>query len=87
MFFLSEGLILSLGCMSMDLMVFLTLEADLSVCVLEQLFEGFTQTWKIRCRNEAEDTGRALTQFHSFIDKSMTHNSTRAQRARNFNSN
>ena len=37
--------------------------------------------------NRSEDTGRALTQFHSFIDKRMTHNSTRAQRARNFNSN
>ena len=31
----------------------MTLEADLDVCVLEQLFEGFTQTQKIRCRNEA----------------------------------
>ena len=31
----------------------LTLEADLDVCALEQLFEGFTQTQKIRCRNEA----------------------------------
>ena len=37
--------------------------------------------------NRSEDTGRALTQFHSFIDKRMTRNSTRAQRARNFNSN
>ena len=37
--------------------------------------------------NRSEDTGRALTQFHSFIDKRMTHNSTRAERARNFNSN
>ena len=37
--------------------------------------------------NRSEDMGRALTQFYSFIDKRMTHNSTRAQRARNFNSN
>ena len=37
--------------------------------------------------NRSEDTGRALTQFHSFIDKRMTRNSTKAQRARNFNSN
>ena len=37
--------------------------------------------------NRSEDTGRAHTQFHSFIDRRMTHNSTRAQRARNFNSN
>ena len=38
-------------------------------------------------KNRSEDTDRVLTQFHSFIDKRMTHNSTRAQRARNFNSN
>ena len=37
--------------------------------------------------NRSADMGRALTQFHSFIDKRMTHNSTRAQRARNLNSN
>ena len=37
--------------------------------------------------NRSEDTGRALTQFHSFIDKRMTRNSSRAQRSRNFNSN
>ena len=37
--------------------------------------------------NKSEDTDRALTQFHSYIDKMMTHNSTRAHRARNFNSN
>ena len=37
--------------------------------------------------NRSEDTDRALTQFHLYIDKRMTHNSTRAQRARNFNSN
>ena len=35
----------------------------------------------------SEYRGRALTQFHSFIDKRMTHNSTRTQRAKNFNSN
>ena len=38
-------------------------------------------------KNRSEDTERALTQFHSYIDKRMTHNSTRAHRARNFNSN
>ena len=38
-------------------------------------------------KNRSEDTDRVLTQFHSFIDKRMTHNSTRAQRTRNFNSN
>ena len=37
--------------------------------------------------NRSEDTGRLLTQFHSFIDKRMTSNSTRAQRAKNPNSN
>ena len=37
--------------------------------------------------NRSEDTGRVLTQFHSFIDKRMTGNSTRAQRAKNSNSN
>ena len=37
--------------------------------------------------NRSEDTGRALTQFHSYIDKRMTHNSARAHRAKNFNSN
>ena len=38
-------------------------------------------------KNRSEDTDRALTQFHSYIDKRMTHNSTRSHRARNFNSN
>ena len=37
--------------------------------------------------NRSEDTGRALAQFHSFIDKRMTRNSSRAQRSRNLNSN
>ena len=37
--------------------------------------------------NRSEDTDRALTQFHSYIDKRMACNSTRAHRARNFNSN
>ena len=37
--------------------------------------------------NRSEDMDRALTQFHSYIDKRMTCNSTRAHRARNFNSN
>ena len=27
----------------------LTLETNLNVCVSEQLFERFTETWKIRC--------------------------------------
>ena len=35
----------------------------------------------------SQDIGINLTQFHSFIDKRMTLSSTRAQRARNLNSN
>ena len=35
----------------------------------------------------SQDIGINLTQFHSFIDKRMTRSSTRAQRARNLNSN
>ena len=37
--------------------------------------------------SRSEDTGRLLTQFHSFIDKRLTRNSTRAQRAKNSNFN
>ena len=35
----------------------------------------------------SQDIGINLMQFHSFIDKRMMHSSTRAQRARNSNSN
>ena len=35
----------------------------------------------------SQDIGINLTQFHSFIDKRVMHSSTRAQRARNLNSN
>ena len=37
--------------------------------------------------NRSEDMDRALTPFHSYIDKRMARNSTRSHRARNFNSN
>ena len=37
--------------------------------------------------SESQDIGINLTQFHSFTDKRMTRSSTRAQRARNLNSN
>ena len=33
----------------------------------------------------SQDIGRSIMQFHSSIDKQMTHSSTRAQRARNLN--
>ena len=35
----------------------------------------------------SQDIGINLMQFHSFIDKRVTHSSTRAQRAKNLNSN
>ena len=35
----------------------------------------------------SQDIGINLMKFHSFIDKRVTHSSTRAQRARNLNSN
>ena len=35
----------------------------------------------------SQDIGINLMQFHSFIDKRVMHSSTRAQRARNLNSN
>ena len=35
----------------------------------------------------SQDIGINLMQFHSFIDKRVTHSSTRAQRARNLNFN